>query len=148
MSDDDLIADLRRVLDSTEPVPPDSTVLAEAALSWRSLDAELAELVHDSSVDAPELLVRGSGDAQRILSFANPSVQIDVEYANGQLVGQVTPPSAASVEVRRSNDELPARAETDEFGAFVVPDVPAGPVLMVCEALDGSWSARTTWINL
>lgn len=148
MSDDPLLDDLRRALDGAEPVPPDSTTLAEAAFGWRTMDAELAELVHDSSVDEPELVLRGSGEAQRVLSFATPSVQIDIEYSNGQLVGQVTPPSVATIQVRTSTDFESIEVQTDEFGAFVVPNVPGGPVLLMCEALDGSWNARTMWVNL
>lgn len=148
MSDDPLLDDLRRVLDQAEPIPPDSTTLAQAAFGWRTMDAELAELVHDSSVDEPELLLRGSGEAQRVLSFATPVVQIDVEYSKGQLVGQVTPPSVATISVRTSIDIEPIDVQTDEFGAFVVPDVPGGPVLLLCAAVDGSWNARTMWVNL
>lgn len=148
MNDDELLGDLRRVLEDAEPIPPSSIILAEAALGWRTIDAELAELVHDSSIHESELLVRSSGDPQRVLSFANQTVRIDVEFANGQLVGQVTPPAAATVEVRRASDETPLRVEADEFGAFIVDDVPKGPVLLFGAALDGSWNLRTEWVNL
>jgi hypothetical protein len=39
-------------------------------------------------------------------------------------------------------------AATDEFGAFTIPDVPSGPVSIVCRAANGSWSIRTSHVAL
>lgn len=148
MNDDELLRELGRVLDAAEPVPAPSTVLAEAALGWRTLDAELAELVHDSAVEQGELVLRGAGPAQRILTFATEAVQVDIEVAEGQLVGQVTPPTAATVELRRGDDQPAVVTATDEFGAFVVDRPGRGPATIVCRAADGSWAVRTSWTAL
>lgn len=143
--DDQLLDDLRRVLDIVEGHPPESTVLAEAALDWRTLDAELAELVHDSAVDEPELVVRGDADELRVLSFSTGDVQIEVEYANRQLIGQVVPAEAIVVELYRDGSDPAATVSADEFGTFVIADVPPGPISLVCRADDGRWSVRTSW---
>ena len=144
-NDDQLLDDLRRVLDTVEVPPPDSIVLAQAALDWRSLDVELAELVHDSAVDESELLVRGGVDELRVLSFATGTVQIEVEYANGQLIGQVVPAEVVLVELHRDGHEPAAAVTTDEFGTFVIDGVTPGPLSLVCRAEDASWSVRTSW---
>ena len=144
-NDDQLLEDLRRVLDTVEVPSPDSILLAEAALDWRSLDVELAELVHDSAVDDSELLVRGVVDELRVLSFTTGAVQIDVEYANGQLIGQVVPAEVVLVELHRNGSEPAAAVTTDEFGTFVIGDVTPGPLSLICRAEDGSWSVRTSW---
>ncbi len=144
-NDDQLLDDLRRVLDLVELPPPDSLLLAQAALDWRSLDVELAELVHDSAVDESELLVRGDAAELRVLSFATGTVQIEVEYASGQLIGQVVPAEVVVVEIYRDGHEPAAAVTTDEFGTFVIGDVTPGPLSLVCRADDGRWSVRTSW---
>lgn len=143
--DDQLLDDLRRVLDRAEPAPPDSIVLAQAALDWRRLDIELAELVHDSAVDETELLVRGDVDGVRVLSFATGDVRIEVEHTGGQLVGQVDPAAVVVVELYRDGNEPVAVVTTDELGTFVIGAVTPGPLSLTCRADDGSWSVRTSW---
>lgn len=142
------LVDLRRVLDQAEPLPPDSTTLAQAALGWRTIDAELAELVHDSAVDDHELLVRGDDDRLRVLTFRTGDIEIEVEYSNGQLVGQVIPAEAATIELHRESVGAVGSATTDEFGSFVIADVAAGPLSLLCRADDGRWSVRTSWTAL
>lgn len=142
------LAELRRVLDMAEPLPPDSTTLARAALDWRTIDAELAELVHDSAVDEHELLVRGDDDRLRVLTFRTSDIEIEVEYSNGQLVGQVVPAEAATIELHREGVGAVASATTDEIGSFVIADVAAGPLSLLCRADDGRWSVRTSWTSL
>lgn len=146
--EDTLLNDLRRVLDLVEGVPPNSTELARAALGWRSLDSELAELIHDSAIDSNELVVRGSDDERRFMSFANDQVRIDIEFSGGQLVGQVVPPMPAVIELYRDESQPVATTAADEFGAFVLTEVASGPLALVCRAADGRWSVRTSWTAL
>ena len=146
--DDTLLDDLRRVLDLVEGTPSTSTELAKAAITWRSLDAELAELIHDSAIDEHDLVLRGSHDDRRVMSFANAEIQIDVEFANGQLVGQIMPPVSAVIELYRDDSQPVATTAVDEFGAFVLTDVAPGLLALVCRADDGRWSVRTSWTAL
>jgi len=139
------LADLRRVLDAAEPIPHASTAMAQAALDLRDIDAKLAELVHDSAVDEEELLVRGADDRLRVLTFRTGEVEIEVEYSNRQLVGQIIPAEAATVELFREGASAVATAATDEFGSFVIVDVAPGPLSLVCRSDDGRWSIRTPW---
>ena len=47
LADVQLINELREVVEHLEPIPELSTALARAAYEFRSLDAELAQLIHD-----------------------------------------------------------------------------------------------------
>lgn len=145
MSDDQLLDDLRRVLDVVERPPEESVIIAEAAFDWRHLDGELAELVHDSAVDETELLVRSATDEVRVLSFATGDVRVDVEFANGRLIGQVVPNEPVVIELLRRGNAPAASVTTDEFGSFVISDVAPGPLSLVCRATSGRWSVRTSW---
>ena len=52
--DDELEAELRRLAADREPVPAELVQAALDAFGWRDIDAELAELVYDSLVDADQ----------------------------------------------------------------------------------------------
>jgi len=145
--DDQLLAELGRVLDLAEPPGQTDVAVAHAALGWRTLDAELATLVHDSNVDDAELVLR-STDERCVLAFANDRIRIDVEFAGGQLVGQVAPPQPAIVELHRFGSREPISAAVDEFGAFVLIGVSSGPATLVFRVPDASWSVRTSWTSL
>jgi hypothetical protein len=43
-----LLSQLLRGLDESDPVPADVTDFAKAALSWQTIDADLAQLTYDS----------------------------------------------------------------------------------------------------
>ena len=74
-------AELRALFSRVDPVPPLLDEAARAAFTWRTVDAELAELMRDSA-DAEEeagaLLVRGGG-GPRQLSFESPRLGIELE---------------------------------------------------------------------
>ena len=58
--DDELEAELRQLAANREPVPAQLHQAAVDAFSWRDIDAEIAELVYDSLLDADAAsLVRG-----------------------------------------------------------------------------------------
>jgi hypothetical protein len=60
--DDPLVAELRTLVARVDPVPPLVTQVAKAALGWRRLDADLAELLSDSALETEALaLARGPG---------------------------------------------------------------------------------------
>jgi hypothetical protein len=47
--DDDLEIRLSRALDASDPIPEHVLEAARAAIGWRTIDAELAELLHEDS---------------------------------------------------------------------------------------------------
>lgn len=153
--DDDLVAELRHVVGRVDPVPEAMRIAARAAIEWRTLEAELAALVHDSAVDEPALAVRGAASGPRTLTFeaGDLTIEVEAEAADAagdlRLVGQLVPPQAAEVAVRHGDELVAVRA--DERGRFAAAGVSPGPVSLRCR-LDGAPGAgrlvETAWLTI
>lgn len=134
LSDDDLqlLAKVREVYAEIDPVPPHVVAAAKAAIAWRSIDSELAELVEDTEL-TPVAGVR-SGAAPRLVTFEADTLTVEVEISETgdrrRLMGQMVPPTAGEVEIR--NAECTQVVEADDLGRFSAADVPPGPVSLVC----------------
>ena len=77
--DDDLEIRLSRALDASDPIPEHVLEAARAAIGWRTIDAELAELLHE---DSKELAgVRGGDAGPRHLTFAAGDVELELMLA-------------------------------------------------------------------
>src|SRR5215469_1741348 len=103
--DDELSEELRQLAARLDPVPPELLAGAAAAFTWRDVDAELADLVFDSLLDADEAtLVRGSPE-RRMVSFAGGGLTVDVEVTIAgparTIMGQIVPPQPGAVDIRR-----------------------------------------------
>jgi hypothetical protein len=127
--DIELEEELRWLAGRLEPVPPALLRSAQEAFGWRDMDHELAELVSDSLLDSDEaMLVRSSGE-RRLVSFRARRVSIDVEVtrttAGRSLLGQLTPPQPAVVEIRRRQGTI--SVEADELGRFRSGPLQPGP---------------------
>ena len=151
-SDDQLEAELRRLAADKEPVPAELVQAALDAFGWRDIDAELAELVYDSLVDADAAsLVRGPAD-QRLVSFAVGGITIDVEVASAgprrSVMGQIAPPQRATVDIRYPQDTV--TVETDELGRFESGPLPPGPASLRLRPPPGGDGPAivTDWISL
>lgn len=154
--DDDLMAELRQVVAQVDPVPDAVRIAARAAIEWRTLEAELAALVHDSATDEPALAVRGAATGPRALTFeaAGLTIEVEAEPERGgdgtlRLVGQLVPPQPAGVAVRHG-EELTA-VHADERGRFAARGVAPGPVRLRCR-LDAAPGAgrlvETAWLTI
>jgi len=122
-ADDRLLDELRSVIGQADPVPAEVTEFAQAALGWRRLEAELAELLADSALDTRAPALARSGDAGRWLTFRADDVSIEVEIRTEEqahtLLGQLTPPSAQErVELQDGDGSVVATAEADVLGRF------------------------------
>lgn len=137
---------LRRGLDQSDPVPPDVTDFAKAALIWRTIDAELALLTYDSTDETTSISVRSTASA-RIVGFEAGEWMIDLEHdaSTGELRGQIQPPARLDVELHVTGAVL--ATETDELGRFSFDGVEAGPVAIVIR-VDGGEMVKTEWILL
>jgi hypothetical protein len=154
--DDALLARLRHVAGRMEPVPLTAQIAARAAIEWRTLDAELAALVHDSALDAELLLaVRGVAAGPRALTFEVPDLTIEIEAEvtdeSGRLslAGQLVPPQAAEVTIRHGEQMIAVRA--DERGRFAARGVAPGPLSLRCrlDAAPGdSRLVETAWLTV
>lgn len=150
--DDRLEEELRRLAAIREPVPPGLISAAMDAFGWRDIDAELAGLVYDSLLDSDAAaLVRG-GHGQRLFSFRAGEVTVDVEVTrSGEdrgLLGQIEPPRAAIVDIRRRRDVITVTA--DELGRFQSQALSPGPLsLRLRPPAGGAGPSLTTdWVSI
>jgi hypothetical protein len=149
--DEELLEELRGVLRAVDPVPEHVVEASEAALGWRTIDDELAELLHDSSVEPALAGVRAEG-VTRVLSFGGERLSVEVEVsgsgASRTLIGQLVPAVSARVEIRHA--ERVTTVSADDRGRFSAADVPAGNVSLRCvlDAPGGTRALATPWLPI
>ena len=142
------------MLEQIDPVPEHVRIAAGAAIEWRTLDAELAALIHDSTIDEPVAALRGGAAlTPRALTFETADLVIEIEAEPTEhglrLAGQIVPPQPAQVAVRHGDELAVARA--DARGRFVVGGIDPGPVSVRCRLDDGAGAGRlveTAWLEL
>lgn len=151
MDGDPLLDELGDLLRRTDPVPGDVTLAARSALAWRRMDAELAELLHDSSLETEPLAgVRSAGGGWRALTFEAPGgttieMEVTAQRAKRTIIGQIVPPVAAKVLVRAPGADLTIVA--DDLGRFQASELRSGPVSLRCE-IPGGGAIETGWVTI
>ena len=147
-ADDRLLGELGDALATGDPVPEAVLDAARAAFTWRTIDAELAELVFDSVVDEVAGVRGGTATGDRHMSFRAPGVEVEI-LINGvsdrRVTGQLVPPAEAAIEIVA--DGFTQATETDEMGRFGFDGVPAGPASITCRLSDGR-IIKTDWVAL
>ncbi|MPZ72796.1 MAG: hypothetical protein GEU74_06115 [Nitriliruptorales bacterium] len=128
--DDDLPAELKALADRLDPEPEWLRGAAKALYTWRTVDAELAELTWDSLTDEAALTgVRGTA-APRLLTFQGAGVTLDLQIedtrSGRRLLGQLAAQGPAQLEIRHRDGT--DGVALDELGRFVVEHLPGGPV--------------------
>jgi hypothetical protein len=147
--DGPLFEELRRLVELADPVPARVLEAARGSFTWRTIDAELAELAYDSMLDAGrEALVRTSG-AGRVLTFESPGLAVEVEVtavaSARRLMGQLVPPQPAAIEIRHAGGTT--AVDADDLGRFSADGIAAGPVSLVCRLAEARTIA-TDWLVL
>lgn len=151
LADDALLAELARLLARVDPVPDEVTLAARSALAWRSMDAELAELLHDSALEVEPLAgVRSTGGGWRALTFETPDgvaveVEVAAERSKRAIIGQIVPPARAKVIIRFPGADFPVTA--DDLGRFQADGLRPGPISLRCEFADGR-AIETGWVTI
>ena len=149
--DEQLLEDLRRAVTTFDPMPGHVVEAAEAALDWRTIDDELAALLHDSSTE-PALAGVRAGGANRVLSFAGERVRIEVEISGSgparTITGQLVPAGTARIEIRHVDHVISLAA--DHRGRFSAADVPAGNMSLRChiDAPGHPRAVATPWLPI
>jgi hypothetical protein len=167
MSSDEqtLERELRMAVELFDPVPPHLLDRATAMFTWRTIDAELAELVYDSASAQEPMTVRGDGEP-RILTFrleplrpapaaapvpapASPApkvveIEIGGEGATRDLLGRVSPSGPDHIDIDRGTATV--TVATDARGRFAARDLMPGPLRIRCVYPDGS-DIVTDWIS-
>lgn len=143
--------ELRAVIVTADPVPPEVLQAARESFTWRTIDAELAALAYDSVVDRPTSDVTRGSAGPRMLTFEASGLTVELEVttkgSRRQLVGQLIPPQPASVAVRHHGGT--ALVEADELGRFSADELPRGPSSLRCHLGGGEEPPVVTdWVAL
>jgi hypothetical protein len=149
--DDELLARLAATLRGAQDPPPDVAELARLSFGLRDLDAQLAELVADSAVDAPAG-VRATTGTPRLVTFATDEAELELQLTPAgdgwAVVGQLVPPGAAAVRAEPAAAPVPpVMADADHLGRFAL-DLPAGGSWRLVCTGEGRVLLATTWVLL
>jgi hypothetical protein len=159
-TDDELLAELAEALRAEREVPGRLVEAGRALYTWRSIDAELADLAparltYDSFVDDAALqgdevglfaVTRSETAALRSLTFAADDLSIELEVTADGVLGQLVPPQSATVQVVTPDQERHDVA-VDDVGWFTIRPVPRARFRLTCRTV-GGLSVVTDWINL
>jgi hypothetical protein len=141
-----LLSLLQRGLEQSDPSPVDVAEFAKAALSWRTIDADLAQLSYDSSEESDSVSVRGVATS-RMLAFESGELTIDLEHdpISGRLLGQLEPAGQMTIELHVLDKVFVT--ESDDLGRFSFDGIQSGPFALVVR-LEGHEAVKTEWIIL
>lgn len=147
-NDDELFEALGRALRARQEVPSSFVEAGKAAFAWHNIDAELAALTYDSSLDERlrETVTRAEPASLRALTFTSPQLSIELEITPDSLVGQVVPPQPGEVELHvpgGTNRTVPV----DDVGSFVIRSVSSRSFRLHCRTVTGT-SVLTNWITI
>ncbi len=148
--DDELEQELGRAERLLDPVPAQLLRGAVEMFDWRTIDAELAELVFDSVDARAAVLVRGS-DQHRLLTFSAGDLGIELELtgtaAARGITGRLIPAQPAEIEIRCADRQLTVAA--DALGRFSAAWPGSGPLSLRCRPAGGKAARQvvTEWIS-
>jgi hypothetical protein len=141
-----VLSELGRALE--EP-PLDENIIraAQAAFTWRTVDAELEILSLDAGLEhAGAAQVRSTGPGSpRMFAFHGERLSVELEIDDAGIVGQLTPPGAGQVTLM-TPDGPHATTQTDEIGCFTLPPPPPGPIRLDCRV--GTDHVVTEWTTV
>jgi len=144
---DAILTTLRGVIDRADPVPATVVEAARAAYTWRTIDAELAELTADSAMASAGVR---SSSGSRLLTFKGADIEVEVEVAETgttrRLAGQLVPVGPARISVRWASGTQEIVA--DELGRFTVDHVPAGTISLAVGREGAEHPVVTSWVSI
>lgn len=145
IDDDQLLRELAEALRSAGPLGDDELARARGAFVWRTVDDELAALVHDSSTQERPLVRGETAPSGRTLIFEGSTVSVEVDATPDAFAGRVVPPARADISLIAASGSVD-ETTTDDMGSFTFAAAPSGPVRLFCRTA----TARlvTDWIRL
>ena len=147
--DEELMAELAAAVTEEAAVSDRRRAAAKAAFTWRTVDAELADLLHDSALD-PGAAVRSAGDGPRTLSFRRAAVTLEVEVDGETVLGEVIDEhegeAAPATVILQRPDADDRTAIADASGFFRFDGVEPGSVRFVVAR--AGWSLITPWATI
>ena len=152
-ANDDLLAELRRVVTEVDGPPEAVRAAARAAFLARDLDGQLAVLIGDSRAAAgdyePVRAVPEPAQGRWLLSFEGGGVQVDMEvdeeHEGVRLLGQFSGTSGNEFFLESATGLR--RLDVDEIGRFIAGGVTHGAVRLRCRSADGA-KITTVWVTV
>jgi hypothetical protein len=144
---DELLAALREAVRARQAVPAEFVQAGKSAFAWHNIDAELAQLTYDSSLDTlyqPSL--RAEAASIRALTFTSAHLTIEVEVSQDSLLGQIVPAQRGTVRIQ-PRDGMETTVPADEIGCFAIHPIPSGPFRLHCQTAAGT-GVLTGWVVL
>lgn len=129
-----------------QAVPPEFIQAGQAAYTWRTIDAELAELTYDSAQESVAAAGRRAEDAARTLTFSSAHLTIELEATGDAILGQLVPVQSGLIEIQPGL-EKGAQTDVDTMGCFTIQPIPAGPFRLRCRN-DAGVVVLTEWLSL
>lgn len=128
-------------------VPPEFIEAGKAAYTWRTIDAELAELTYDSAQEPLAAAGQRAHDTSvRTLTFSSAHLTIELEATGDAILGQIVPAQTGLVEIQ-SGPQKGTEVGLDTMGCFTIQPIPAGPFRLRCRNPDGV-TVLTEWLSL
>jgi hypothetical protein len=145
--DEQLFEALRDAIRARQAVPPGFVEAGKNAYAWHNIDAELAQLTHDSARDEDRSAsVRSETASIRALIFTSSHLSIELGVTEDLLLGQLMPPGEGTIQVVTQKGAT-AAAPVDEIGCFSIEPIPSSPFRMRCRTARGT-DVVTGWIAL
>lgn len=137
----DLLALIGDAFDDLPPIPDHLVTAARDAFEWRRADAELAELLFDST-ESELVGVRGTSTDRRSFRYGAGEFVIRVHLTEATLIIMVEPP--LSVACRVTTEDGTAAHRTDELGELAI-DAPELPMRLEVDLPNGT--TVTPWVT-
>ena len=148
--DEALIEQLRSTL-RADAVPGAVTDAAKAAFGWRRIDAELAELLSDSALDAEPALARGAALVRSVTFSAGKTiVELEIHHDRDRrsLLGQLSPAATWTVEAQQAGGAAAAEpVRSDLLGRFRIALEHGGTIRLRLSGADDA-VIETAWIPI
>ena len=138
-------ADLHAVL--ADPMPASVVAAASGLWTWRTIDAELAELSEQEL--APSAGVRDGGTVElRSYEAAGITLEVEFDWRERTLTAQVLPSQRAELRAVMDGGERTTTVTSDS-GVFELRDVLRGPLQLHVSTggADTSTSIKTPWFT-
>ena len=147
--DDRLLEELRAALRAAGSPSPAMKGAGDAAFSWRTVDAELAELDPEpSEVSSRQdyALARDGNSGPSVLRFTAPTASVELQESDEGWAGMLEPAADGEVSVFGADGTLLETAAIDELGTFFIAPATGGPVRLRCRTATGE--VLTDWCLL
>jgi hypothetical protein len=145
-SDEQLLAALREARKARQAVPSWFVETGKNAFAWHNIDADLAQLTYDSHRgQRSPAAVRSETASIRALTFTSARLRVELEVAEGSVMGQVIPSRGGMLEIHTKAGIR--TTSVDEIGCFAVEPIPETSFRLRYRTPDGA-DVLTGWIVL